>query len=318
MVGGDRLGRALAVRRAVVVEVRVGGSARMQAVTGHGRPPAAGRAGSAGGSKPPTDEPGPPDRHGLRRTARPLQLLLPRRRQPSRGAGRRSDPARPGRTGPDRPRRPLRCGPLRRGGPGLRPAHRLRRRAHHLRGTGGPGRIAPGPAPGCPTPTAPTWWCWPGTPRATPASAGSSPRPTWPAGRRASRSSRSTTLADRHRGHWQVLTGCRKGALATALTTEGPAAAAHDARPSDRAGSAATTWPSSSGTTAIRSTPPATTPWPCWPSSGGWPRWPPTTCTTPPRPGSPWPPRWPRCGPGGTLAELEGWLPSSATACLRG
>ncbi|HEX7460270.1 MAG TPA: PHP domain-containing protein [Acidimicrobiales bacterium] len=33
-------------------------------------------------------------------------------------------------------------------------------------------------------------------------------------------------LADHHGGHWQVLTGCRKGALATALTTGGPAAAA--------------------------------------------------------------------------------------------
>ena len=34
-------------------------------------------------------------------------------------------------------------------------------------------------------------------------------------------------LSDRHGGHWQVLTGCRKGAVATALTGEGPAAAAH-------------------------------------------------------------------------------------------
>jgi error-prone DNA polymerase len=33
-------------------------------------------------------------------------------------------------------------------------------------------------------------------------------------------------LADRHHGHWQILTGCRKGALATAVTTGGPAAAA--------------------------------------------------------------------------------------------
>jgi error-prone DNA polymerase len=32
-------------------------------------------------------------------------------------------------------------------------------------------------------------------------------------------------LANRHDGHWQILTGCRKGALATALTTGGPAAA---------------------------------------------------------------------------------------------
>jgi error-prone DNA polymerase len=33
-------------------------------------------------------------------------------------------------------------------------------------------------------------------------------------------------LADRHGGHWQILTGCRKGALASALTDEGPTAAA--------------------------------------------------------------------------------------------
>ena len=33
-------------------------------------------------------------------------------------------------------------------------------------------------------------------------------------------------LSDRHGGHWQVLTGCRKGAVATALTDGGPAAAA--------------------------------------------------------------------------------------------
>ncbi len=33
-------------------------------------------------------------------------------------------------------------------------------------------------------------------------------------------------LAGRHGGHWQVLTGCRKGAVAGALTADGPAAAA--------------------------------------------------------------------------------------------
>ena len=34
-------------------------------------------------------------------------------------------------------------------------------------------------------------------------------------------------LAGRHRGHWLVLTGCRKGSVPTALTESGPAAAAH-------------------------------------------------------------------------------------------
>ena len=33
-------------------------------------------------------------------------------------------------------------------------------------------------------------------------------------------------LAGRHGGHWQVLTGCRKGAVAGALTADGPTAAA--------------------------------------------------------------------------------------------
>ena len=33
-------------------------------------------------------------------------------------------------------------------------------------------------------------------------------------------------LAEHHGGHWQVLTGCRKGALSSALTAEGPTAAA--------------------------------------------------------------------------------------------
>ncbi len=36
------------------------------------------------------------------------------------------------------------------------------------------------------------------------------------------------TLADLHQGGWQVLTGCRKGALASALVAEGPAAAGRE------------------------------------------------------------------------------------------
>ena len=72
--------------------------------------------------------PGPAAR-ALRRAARPLQLLVPRRRLPSRGAGRGGRPPRPRRPGPHRPRRPLRRGPLRRGGPGAGHAHDLRGRA---------------------------------------------------------------------------------------------------------------------------------------------------------------------------------------------
>src|SRR3954447_17190266 len=36
------------------------------------------------------------------------------------------------------------------------------------------------------------------------------------------------TLAGTHSGHWQVLTGCRKGAVARALLAEGPAAAGRE------------------------------------------------------------------------------------------
>lgn len=35
-------------------------------------------------------------------------------------------------------------------------------------------------------------------------------------------------LAARHGGHWQILTGCRKGAVAGALTAGGPSAAARN------------------------------------------------------------------------------------------
>ncbi len=79
------------------------------------------------------------------------------------------------------------------------------------------------------------------------------------------------TLSDQHGGHWQVLTGCRKGALATALATGGPGRR-DGCSTSWSIGSAVTTCPSSCGTTGTRSIPPATTPLPCWPSSGGWPR----------------------------------------------
>ena len=46
-----------------------------------------------------------------------------------------------------------------------------------ITGLPGSGRGSCG-VPEWPTPTAPTWWSWPGTPRATPPSAGSSPKPT--------------------------------------------------------------------------------------------------------------------------------------------
>ena len=66
---------------------------------------------------------------GLRRAALPHQLLLPRRGQPPRGAGGGGGAARARRAGRHRPRRPLRRGALRAARPGGRAAHRLRRRA---------------------------------------------------------------------------------------------------------------------------------------------------------------------------------------------
>ena len=42
-------------------------------------------------------------------------------------------------------------------------------------------------------------------------------------------------LSDHHGGHWHILTGCRKGALATALTTGGPGRRRARPRPAHRA-----------------------------------------------------------------------------------
>ena len=76
-----------------------------------------------------------------------------------------------------------------------------------------------------PTRPATTCWSWPGTRSATAGSAGRSARPSWPARRRASRSTTCPALAELHRDHWLVLTGCRKGAVPAALVDDGPAAA---------------------------------------------------------------------------------------------
>jgi error-prone DNA polymerase len=124
-------------------------------------------------------------------------------------------------------------------------------------------------------------------------------------------------LSDRHRGHWLVLTGCRKGAVAAALTTQGPAAAARTLdHLIDRFGRehvAVELWDHGHPVDATRNdtlalvaiergvVPVATnnvhyaTPA----------RFPLSTALAAVRARR-------------TLAELEGWLPSSATACLRG
>ena len=124
-------------------------------------------------------------------------------------------------------------------------------------------------------------------------------------------------LSERHGGHWQILTGCRKGAVATALTTGGPAAAAqaldHLIERFGRDHLAVELWDHGNPIDATRNdalallatdrlvAPVATnnvhyaTPA----------RFPLATALAAVRAGQ-------------TLGDLEGWLPSSATACLRG
>jgi error-prone DNA polymerase len=124
-------------------------------------------------------------------------------------------------------------------------------------------------------------------------------------------------LADRHGGHWQILTGCRKGALATALTTGGPAAAAHTLDHLigrfGRDHLAVELWDHGNPIDATRNdalallaiergvAPVATNNVHYATPS----RFPLATALAAVRARR-------------TLADLEGWLPSSATACLRG
>ena len=70
-----------------------------------------------------------PGERALRRAALPLQLQLPRRGLPPRGAGRGGGPPGAGGPGHHRPRRHVRGGPFRRGGPGGGDADGVRRRA---------------------------------------------------------------------------------------------------------------------------------------------------------------------------------------------
>ncbi len=124
-------------------------------------------------------------------------------------------------------------------------------------------------------------------------------------------------LSECHGGHWHILTGCRKGALAAALTTDGPAAARrvldHLIERFGRDRLAVELWDHGNPIDATRNdalavvaiergvTPVATnnvhyaTPA----------RFPLATALAAVRARQ-------------ALGDLEGWLPSSATACLRG
>jgi len=124
-------------------------------------------------------------------------------------------------------------------------------------------------------------------------------------------------LSDHHGGHWQILTGCRKGALATALTAGGPAAAAkvldHLVGRFGHEHLAVELWDHGNPIDATRNdalavlatergvSPVATNNVHYATPS----RFPLATALAAVRARR-------------TLADLEGWLPSSATACLRG
>ncbi len=124
-------------------------------------------------------------------------------------------------------------------------------------------------------------------------------------------------LADRHGGHWQILTGCRKGALATALTTGGPTAAAraldHLIGCFGRDHLAVELWDHGNPIDATRNdalallaTERGVAPVATNNVHYGTPaRFPLATALAAVRARR-------------TLEDLEGWLPSSATACLRG
>ena len=157
----------------------------------------------------------------------------------------------------------LRRRALRRGGPGRRAAHGVRGRAHarrqHAAAQNGAARPA-GPPPG-------------GAGRRSPGLRRPGPRhQPGPAGRarRAPRSSPSEGLAGR--GHRALVGAHRLPQGGGAGRAGGPRARRPPARaaaPAGRRPSGATGWPSSCGTTATRSTRPATTPWPSWPCGHG-------------------------------------------------
>ena len=222
--------------------------------------------------------------------------------------------------GPHRPRRLLRRGPLRRGGPGRRAAHRLRRRAH-------PGRPADrgrSDRADRPTPTrrASTCWCWPRDPQGYARLARAISRAQLAGEKGAPALSTCDELAEPTAPATAtgcVLTGCRKGAVPAALVDRrARRRPARELRPAGRRCSGATTWPSSCGTTATRSTRPATTPWPSWPCEPGCRRGRhQQRALRHARPRARWPRRSPRCGPAAASTSSTAGCPAAPAAHLR-
>ena len=259
-------------------------------------------------------------RHALRRAALPLELQLPRRGQPPRGAGRGGGPARARGAGPHRPRRLLRRRPLRRGGPGLglptvfgaelslglhrSPQNGVRRpRGQPPAGAGPrPRGLRPAGSGDQRGPAAPA------ARRASPIYDGR--RRAWPAG------ATGGPLARAHR--------CRKGdACPTAPGSTGPRAPARRPAARARADAGRHLRARQRGRRAVGPRRPARLgpqrrpgrSWPCGPASTSSP---PTTSTTPRRPAGRWPPPWPRCGPAAaSTSSTAGCPPAPAPTCAR-
>ena len=117
-----------------------------------------------------------------------------------------------------------------------------------------------------PDPPGTTWWCWPATRWATPGWPGPSAGARW-RGRRARPRLTLDELAELAGRARRAATGrcspaAARGRCRPRWWPTGPAAAARRAGRAGRRVRARRTWPSSCGTTATRSTRPATTPWP--------------------------------------------------------
>ena len=155
-----------------------------------------------------------------------------------------------------------------------------------------------------------TWSCWPTARRATPAWPGPSARASW-RGRRARPGSRWPTSADARPGTGWCSPGAARGRCPPRWSADGPAAAAPGAAPAGRAVRARPRARSSCGTTATRSTRPATTPWPSWRPAPAWPASPPTTSTTPRPAQRPLATALAAVRARRSLDELDGWLPAA-------
>ncbi len=124
-------------------------------------------------------------------------------------------------------------------------------------------------------------------------------------------------LAGAHGGRWQVLTGCRKGAVPAALWPTGPAAAARELADLVAAFGQRPRGGRAVGPRRPARLGPQRRPgerWPCGPAST-W--WPPTTSTTPAPARRPLATALAAVRARRSLDELDGWLPAAATACLR-